>query len=181
MDHASGIRRPDGCKLVINWKKDNDVTICRHDAIVKYFWRFRVSLVKFRYSSMFHVNVMTGSRVMKILFYKNWPETQKLKIQPSEFCPISGDWGKVRDTKFGTNVFHKKLLNTAKCQGYNFYCFWIIRAKQTGEGVKLRLFNFESLKKGGANLKVRRGIPTKFQKFVTVSFKLTISNYHYDI
>ena len=45
--------------------------------------------------------------------------------------------GQVRDTKFGMNVSNKMLLNATKCQGYNFYCFWDIKGKPTGEGVKL--------------------------------------------
>ena len=45
--------------------------------------------------------------------------------------------GRVRNTKFGTDVPNKILLNAAKCPGYNFYCFCIIKGKSTG-GVKLR-------------------------------------------
>ena len=26
------------------------------------------------------------------------------------------------------------LLNAAKCQGYSFYCFWVIKGKPTGGG-----------------------------------------------
>ena len=29
------------------------------------------------------------------------------------------------------------LLNAAKCQGYNFYCFWVIKGKPTGEEGKI--------------------------------------------
>ena len=36
------------------------------------------------------------------------------------------------DTKFGTNVSNEKLLNAAKCQGYGFYPFWVIKRKPTG-------------------------------------------------
>ena len=28
-------------------------------------------------------------------FIRDWPEIQKSEIPPSEFCPISGDWGKL--------------------------------------------------------------------------------------
>ena len=45
--------------------------------------------------------------------------------------------GKVRDTNFGTNVSNEILLNAAKCQGYSFYQFLVIKRKPTGEGVKL--------------------------------------------
>ena len=59
-----------GSKLAINWKKENDATISRHDAIVKFFWRCFVFLVKFSYWSKFYVNIITGSGVMTISFYK---------------------------------------------------------------------------------------------------------------
>ena len=32
---------------------------------------------------------------MTISFYKGWPEIPKLEITPSEFRPISGDWGEL--------------------------------------------------------------------------------------
>ena len=39
--------------------------------------------------------------------------------------------GWVRDTKFGTNVSDRKLLNAAKFQDYSFYRFWVIKWKPT--------------------------------------------------
>ena len=40
-------------------------------------------------------------------------------------CVLPNIWrlGQVTDTKFGTNVSNKMLLNTAKCQNYSFYFF----------------------------------------------------------
>ena len=38
------------------------------------------------------------------------------------------------DTKFGTNVSNRKLLNAAKFQGYTFYRFWVIKGKPAGAG-----------------------------------------------
>ena len=35
------------------------------------------------------------------------------------------------DTKLGSNVFNRMLLNAAK---YNFYRFWVIKEKPTGGG-----------------------------------------------
>ena len=67
---VSGIRPPDYSKYAKNPKNDNDVTISRHDAIVKMFWRYFVSLVKFSYWSKFHFNILTGSGIMTIFFYK---------------------------------------------------------------------------------------------------------------
>ena len=91
----SGIRPPDCSKLAKNPKNDNDVTIFRHDVNVKFFWRCFVSLVKFSYWSKFHVNIITGSGIMAIFFYKGLPEIWKSEIPPSKFCPISGDWGEL--------------------------------------------------------------------------------------
>ena len=85
----SGIRSPDCSKLAKNPKNDNDVTIFRHDVNVKFFWRCFVSLVKFSYWSKFHVNIITGSGVMTISFYKELtrnPENGNTPVQ------ISGDW-----------------------------------------------------------------------------------------
>ena len=41
----------------------------------------------------------------------------------------------VTDTKFGTNVSNKMLLNAPKMPGlqlYSFYRFWVIKGKPTG-------------------------------------------------
>ena len=59
--------------------------------------------------------VSISSLVLKLrrfTFTKDWPEIQKSEISPSEFYPISGDW--------------------ANFQGYNFYCFCVIKGKPTG-------------------------------------------------
>ena len=42
------------------------------------------------------------------------------------------------NTKFGTNVSNRMLLNAAKFQGYSFYRFCVIKGKPTdwGRGVK---------------------------------------------
>ena len=41
------------------------------------------------------------------------------------------------DTKIGTNVSKRMLLNAAKFQGYSFYRFWIIKGKPTRGGGKI--------------------------------------------
>ena len=38
------------------------------------------------------------------------------------------------DTKFGTNVSNRMLLNAAKCKDYSIYRFWVIKGKPTGRG-----------------------------------------------
>ena len=47
IDYAFRNRLPDCSKLTINRKNDNDVTICRHGIIVKFFQSCFVSFVKF--------------------------------------------------------------------------------------------------------------------------------------
>ena len=47
IDYAFRNRLPDCSKLTINRKNDNDVTICRHGIIVKFFRSCFVSFVKF--------------------------------------------------------------------------------------------------------------------------------------
>ena len=79
--------------------------------------------------------------VMKIFFYKGLARNSKIGIPPSEFCPISGDWGEL-DIKSGMNVCNKMLLNAAKGQGNSFYHFWDIKGNSKGGGrarVKLPL------------------------------------------
>ena len=70
------VQLPNCFKLAVNRKNGNGVTISRHDIIVKFFWRF-VPLIKFSYWSMFHVNVITGSGVTAISFYKGLTRNRK--------------------------------------------------------------------------------------------------------
>ena len=131
LDYTSGIWLPYGCKLSINWKNDNVATICLHDVILKFFWRCFISLVKFRYWSKFHVNIFSGSAVMTIFFYKGLTRNPEIGNTPVCILPNISRLGEVRDTKLGTHVSNKSLLNVAKSQGYSFYRFWVIKGKPT--------------------------------------------------
>ena len=95
-------------------------------------WRCRFSLAKFCYWSKFHVNNITGSRVITIFLYKGL--TWNPIIRNTSAWVLLDIWRlrKVRDTKFDTNVSNKMLLNVEKCQGYSFYYFWIIKRKTKG-------------------------------------------------
>ena len=91
----SRLRLLDCSKLTINWKNENDVTVCWHDVIVYFF-----DVVLLLLSSL-----VTGPSFMSISpqllelwqfsFVRDWSEIRKSEIPPSEFCPISGDWGKL--------------------------------------------------------------------------------------
>ena len=119
----SGIRPLDCSKLAKNKKNENDITIFRHDVIVNFFGGCFVSLVKFSYWSKFHVNIITGSRIMAILFYKGL--TRNLEIGNTLVWVLPNIWrrAQVMDTKFGTNVSDRILLNAAICQGLQLLPF----------------------------------------------------------
>ena len=133
----SGIRPLDGSKLVKNLKTDNDVTIFRNDVNVKLFWRCFAFLVSFSYWSDFYVNIITGSGIMTIFFYKGLIRNPEIENIPA--WVLSNIWRleQVMDNKFGTNVSNRMLLNASKFQGYSVYRFWVIKGKPTGGGIKI--------------------------------------------
>ena len=133
----SRIWPPDCSKLAENLKNDNYVTFFQHDVNIKFFWYYFVSLVKFSYWSTFHVNIITGSGIMTVFFYKGLTRNPEIRNTPVWVLPNIWRLGRVMDTKFGTNVSNRMLLNAAKFQGYSFYRFWVIKRKPTGGGGKL--------------------------------------------
>ena len=134
-DSLSGIWPPDCSKLAENPINDNDIAIFRHDVIINFFWRCFVSLVKFIYWSKFHVNIITGSGIITIFFYKG--STRNPEIRNTLVWVLPNIWrpGQVMDAKFAMNVFNKMLIIASKHHGYSFYCFWIIKRKPTGWGL----------------------------------------------
>ena len=112
----SGIRPPDCSKLAKTSKNDNNVTIFRHDVIVKFCGSYFVSFVKFSYSSKFHVNIITGSGIMTILFYKGLTKNPEIGNTPVWVLPNILRRRQVMDTTFFKNVSNRILLNTAKFQ-----------------------------------------------------------------
>ena len=92
-----------------------------------FFWRCFVSLVKFSYWFKLHVNIITGSGIMIILFYQGL--TRNPGIGNAPVWVSSNIWrlGWVMDTKFGMNVSNRISLNAAKCQGLQllpFLSYW---------------------------------------------------------
>ena len=119
-------------KLAKNVKNNNEVTIFRHDVIVKFFWRCFVSLANFSYWSKFHANIITGSGIMTIFFYKGLTRNTEIENTPVWVLPNIWRQGQVMYVKFGTNISNRMLLNAAKYQGCSFYRFWFIKGKPTG-------------------------------------------------
>ena len=110
-DYASGISLPDCSKLAINWKNDNDVTICMSiSLLVMELWEFS--------------------------FIRDWPEIGISEIPSCEFWQISGHWGELGMPSFtGMSVIkcYWMLQNTRVTA---FYHFWVIKGKST-VGIKL--------------------------------------------
>ena len=104
--YASGICLLDCSKWAIKSENDNDIIICWHDIII-IFLTFFVSLVMFSYSSKFHVNIITGSKVMTIFSYKGLIRNPEIVNTSVWVFPNIWRLGSVRDTKFGKNVSNK--------------------------------------------------------------------------
>ena len=139
-EYSRRIRLPDFSKLAINWKNYNDVTIFQHDVIVKFFWGCFVSLSTFSYWSKFHVNIITSSGVMTIFFYRDWPEIRKSETPPSEFYPISGDWGKLGIQNLARMFLIKCYWMLQNARVTAFTISELLRENQQGregEGTKL--------------------------------------------
>ena len=108
----SGIRPPDCSKLDRIPKNDNDVTIFRYDVKSIFF-----DVVLFLFSSL-----VTGRSFMSVSspvlefrqfsFIRDWPEIWKSEIPPSQFFPISGDWGELW------------VPNLAQCL---IECYWMLQ------------------------------------------------------
>ena len=110
-------------RIAISWKDDKTSSSI-------FLKLLSISLVKFSYWSKFLVNIITG--VMAIFIYKEL-KSQIIGNIPIWVLPNNWRLKQVRNTKFGTNVSKKMLLNAAKCQGYTFYHLWVIKEKPTVE------------------------------------------------
>ena len=110
-----------GFRMAANWPWLRKKTMMsRHNFPTwrhrQFFLRYRISLVKFSYSSKFHVDIVIVSGVMTIFVYKglkDWPEFPKSEIPPSEFCPISRDLGELGIP----NLTRMSLIK----------CYWILQ------------------------------------------------------
>ena len=91
-DHASWIWLPNCSKLAVYEKNYNEVIIYEREVIVNFFWRCRISLVKFSYWSKFHVNIITCPGVITIFAYKGSIRNQEIRNTSVWVLPISGDW-----------------------------------------------------------------------------------------
>ena len=138
-DSVSGIRPPDCSKLAKNPKNDNDVTIFRHDVIVKFFWRCFVSLVKFSYWSKFHINIVTGSGILTIFLYKGL--TRNLEIGNTTVWVLLNIWRLGRELGI-PNLARMFLIK----------CFWMLQNAMVIAFIDPELLRENQLREGKITL-----------------------------
>ena len=133
----SGIWPPDCSQLAKNPKNDNDVIVFRHDVNVKFF-----DVVLFPMSSLVTGPSFTSisSLVLELWqfsFIRDWQEIRKSEIPPSEFCPISGDWGELW------------ILNLARMSLIE--CYWMLQNSRVTAFTVFELLRENQLRGGGLN------------------------------
>ena len=77
---------------------------------------------------------LTGSRVMTIFVYKGLTRNPEIGNTRIWVFPYIWRLERVKNTKFGTNVPNKMILNTAKYQVNSFYRFGVINGNQERGG-----------------------------------------------
>ena len=130
----SWIRPPDCSKLARNPKNDNDVTISRQDANAKFFDVFLFLLSTLVIGRSFMSISLLVLELQQLPFVRDWPKIRKSEIPPSEFCPISEDWGKLW------------ILNSARMSVIE--CYWILQNSRVTAFTVLELLKENQL--GGA-------------------------------
>ena len=92
-------------------------------------------------------SLATGPSFMSILslvlewwpfsFIRNWPEIQKSEILPSEFCLISGDWGKLGIPNLAPMSLIKCYWMLQNARVTAFTIFDLLGENQQGGGDKI--------------------------------------------
>ena len=117
-----------GFRIATNWQKMNinkfEKWQWRHNFRT---WRYRqnfsrcfVFLIKFSYWSKFHVNIISGSGVITIFFYKGLTRNPEIGNTLVWVLPNIWRLEKVGDTTFDTNVSKKYcwMLNNARVTAF---------------------------------------------------------------
>ena len=139
------MRPESGIWIAINWPKIGKMTMTSKFVDITSSCHFLTFFLNFfcQFSCWFkfHVNIIAGSGVTTIFFYKGLTRNPEIRNTAVWVLPNIWRLGQVRDNKFGMNASNKMLLNAAKCQSYSFYCFWVIKWKPVGRrkvGVRVK-------------------------------------------
>ena len=117
-------------QIVSNWPKIWKITMTSQFVNMKPSSIFLVVVLFLLSSLVTGPSFMSRSsychRVMIILF--NRILTRNPEIGNTLVWVLPNIWGlgRIRDTKFGTNMSNEMLLNATKCQGYNFCLFRVL-------------------------------------------------------
>ena len=92
-------------------------------------------------------SLVTGPSVMSISslvlelwqfsFIRDWPEIRKSEIPLSEFCPISGDWGKLEIPNLARMFLMKCYWMLQNAKVTDFIVSQLLRKNQHGGGCKI--------------------------------------------
>ena len=109
------MRLESGFRIVPNWPKIRKITMISQFANMTSSSTF-LDVILFLLSSLvywskFHVNIITGSGVMTIYFYKGLTRNPEIGNTLVWVLPNIWKLGQVSDTKLGTQVSNEMLLN----------------------------------------------------------------------
>ena len=94
-------------KLAINRENDNDATICQHDVIVNFFLMLLCFscqvLLLVQVSRRYHLWFWSYKNLLLLGIDQKSGNRKYPRLSFAQYL-IFGDWGRVRDTKFNTNV-----------------------------------------------------------------------------
>ena len=76
-------------------------------------------------------DVIIFLKLWQFFFYKGLIRNPEIRNNSVWVWINIAKLGQARNTKFSTKVSNKMLLNAAKCQGYIFYRFSVIKGKPT--------------------------------------------------
>ena len=82
-------------KLVVNLRKGNDNAIFQNEVIFSFF-DVGVFLLSRLINGPSFMSISSLVLELWQFFYKRLNRNPELETLPSEFCPISGDWGKLQ-------------------------------------------------------------------------------------
>ena len=74
-------------------------------------------------------------KLWHFIFTRDGPEILKSEISPLSLVQYLKT-GSGEQYQIGTNNSNEILLHAAKCQCCNLFCFWVIKRKPNGAGIK---------------------------------------------
>ena len=129
-------------RIAQNWPKFGKIIMTSEFSDItpssNFLSRCFVFLVKFSYWSKFHVSFITDSGVMTIFLYKRYTP---LEIRSSEFCSISGDWGKLGILNLPWIFLIKFYWMLQNARVTAFIIFELLRENQPPSQIRVKIFN----------------------------------------